>query len=228
MTQKMAKVLFWGILILSVACIVILELTEFRPLGSANNADGINNILLALSYSLVAACIFYFLNDWLPMRYRRRVASAYVNREMRQLREQLRLCTLMLHPFAFIHITDMPKEEFLNVAGQKDLTGPSLIRSKTILDQLNHYREKIIEISESLLSSYYGVMSDEQIKFVSDMLNSSFVANGIMPIKHDVPKEYRDSFPDNQREVCEDIYDKYTEIERLIVGKSSERKKSPK
>ena len=214
MKKKYADCLFWLVMLGCIACIGILELTEWRPFGPANNAKGINNSLLTLSYSLVAAGLFYFLNDWFPMRFRRHVAEAHVKREMRQLREQLRLCTFSLYPFNFT----MTKEEFMNVAGRKDFNEPFLGgSSKTILEQLNNYREKIIEISENLMSSYYAVMNDEEIEVVSEILNSFFVANVIVPIDHNVEDEYIDSCPNNQQEVCESIYDEYIKIVRLVA-----------
>ena len=171
-----------------------------------------------LSYSLVAASIFYFLNEWLPMRYRRHVAQTHTKREMRQLRELLRLCTFSLYPFNFTPITDMPKEEFMNAVGRKDLTEPFLGgSSKTILEQLNKYRGKIIEISESLMSSYYAVMSDDQLEVVSEILNSVFVANGIIPIDYNLSEEYRNCDSNNQWEVCGSIYDMYVKIVKLMA-----------
>lgn len=220
MNTSYAKCLSKFFLFLSVICIIILELTDMRPLGSANNAEKINNMMLTLSYSFIGAYIFYLLNDWLPMLYRMSVTKAYVEREMRQLRKQLDLCMLSLYPF-FGLVTNATKDDFMNVAGRKDLNEPFLDGSKTIFDQLNHSREKIIEISESLMSSYYRTMSDEQIKFVSEMLNSSFVVNGIMPINYDLSEKYRESYPNNQWEICENIYDKSQEIERLIAAEEN-------
>ena len=106
----------------------------------------------------------------------------------------------------------------MNVVGRKDLNEPFLGgSSKTILEQLNNYREKIIEISENLMSSYYAVMNDEEIEVVSEILNSFFVANVIVPIDHNVEDEYIDSYPNNQQEVCESIYDEYIKIVRLVA-----------
>lgn len=218
MKKKHADCLFGLVMFCCFACIGILELTKWRPLGTANNATGINNLLLMLSYSMGATFIFYVLHDKLPMLYRKRIAEAHVKREMRQLREQLRLCTFSLYPFNFTSITDMPKEEFMNIVGRKNLNQPFLGgSSKTILEQLNNYRKKIIEISESLMSSYYATMRDEQIEVVSEILNSFFVANGITPINYELSEEYRDSYFNNQWEVCESIYDEYIKIVRLIA-----------
>ena len=110
------------ILLFSIICIMIIELTDLRPLGVAYNADGINRIILTLSYSYTAAYLFYFLHDWLPMRYRRRIAQNYVEREMRQLKELLRLCRFLLYPFFSISETDLSKKKFMETAGRKDKT----------------------------------------------------------------------------------------------------------
>ena len=213
MYKLMAKV----ILLFSIICIMIIELTDLRPFGVAYNADGINRIILTLSYSYAAAYLFYFLHDWLPMRYRRRIAQNYVEREMRQLKELLRLCMLLLYPFSSISETDLSKDKFLAIVGRKDLMAPSIIGSKSIIEQLNIYKKEIIDISESLMSSYNSAMSDKQIKFVDELLNSCFIANNISPINFDLPDEYIDSYPNNQRDVCESIYDNSKKVQSIVL-----------
>ena len=220
MKQKTAHILLWTVLFSCIVCIAILKLTEWRPFGSATNAEGINEIMLNLSYSFMAAYIFYILNDRLPMRSRRRVAKTYVKREMRQLKELLRLCMSSLCPSLPL-ATELTKEEFLSKAGKKDLNDKTFSKSKTIFDQLNIYKEKITEISESLLSSYYNVMNDEQMEFVNELLNSYFVANIIVPIDYNVPDEYIDSYPNNQQEVCESIYYSYQKIRKLVIDEEN-------
>ena len=213
MYQIIAKI----ILLFCVVCIIIIELTDLRPLGEAYNADGINSMLLTLSYSYTSAYLFYFLHDWLPMRYRRRIAHNYVEREMRRLKELLRLCMLLLYPFSSISETDLSKDKFMEIVGRKDLMAPSIIGSKSIIEQLNIYKKEITDISESLMSSYNDAMSDKQIKFVDELLNSCFIANNISPINFDLPDEYIDSYPNNQWDACESIYDNNKKIQRLVL-----------
>lgn len=213
MYQIIAKVF----LFFSIVCILILELTDLRPLGETYNAEGINRILLTLSYSYTAAYLFYFLQDWLPMRFRRRIAKNYVEREMRQLKELLRLCMLLLYPFSSISKSDLSKEKFMKIAGRKDLMDTSFIGSKTIIEQLNIYKKEITKISESLMSSYNGAMSDKEIKFVDGLLNSCFIANNISPINFELPDEYIDSYPNNQWEVCESIYDNNIKVQSIVL-----------
>ncbi|MBQ5981360.1 MAG: hypothetical protein IJL54_04225 [Prevotella sp.] len=203
-------------LLSSVVCVIIIELTDLRPFGAANNADGVNNIILTLSYSYTAAYVFYFLHDWLPMRFRRRIAQNYVEREMRQLKEFLRLCMLLLYPFSSISETDLSKDKFMEIAGRKNLMAPSIIGSKTILEQLNIYKQRITDISETLMSSYYDAMNDKHIKFVYELLNSCFISNKITPIVFDLPDEYIDSYPNNQWDVCESIYDNNIKVQSIV------------
>jgi hypothetical protein len=127
-------------LILSIVCIVIVEMTDLRPFGEAYNADGVNRILLTLSYSYAAAYLFFILHDWLPQRFRRRIAKNYIEREMRHLKELLRLCRFLLYPFFSISETDLSKEKFMETAGRKDLNNKSFVGSKTIMEQLNIYQ----------------------------------------------------------------------------------------
>ena len=203
-------------LILSIVCIVIVEMTDLRPFGEAYNADGVNRILLTLSYSYSAAYLFFILHDWLPQRFRRRIAKNYIEREMRHLKELLRLCRFLLYPFFSISETDLSKEKFMETAGRKDLNNKSFVGSKTIMEQLNIYKKEIIDISESLMSSYNSSMSDKQIKFVDELLSSCFIANNISPINFDLPDEYINDYPNNQWDVCESIYDNYKKVQSIV------------
>jgi len=203
-------------LILSIVCIVIVEMTDLRPFGEAYNADGVNRILLTLSYSYAAAYLFFILHDWLPQRFRRRIAKNYIEREMMHLKELLRLCSFLLYPFFSISETDLSKEKFMETAGRKDLNNKSFVGSKTIMEQLNIYKKEIIDISESLMSSYNSSMSDKQINFVDELLSSCFIANNISPINFDLPDEYIDSYPNNQWDVCESIYDNYKKVQSIV------------
>ena len=196
---------------------MIIELTDLRPFGVAYNADGINRIILTLSYSYTAAYLFYFLNDRLPMRYRRRIAQNCVEREMRRISELLRLCMLLLYPFSCISETELSKDKFMEIAGRKNLQDSSIIGSKTIMEQLNVYKKEITDISESLMSSYNDAMSDKEIKFVDGLLNSCFIANNISPINFDLPDEYIDSYPNNQWDICESIYDNCKKAQSIVL-----------
>ncbi len=204
-------------LFLSIVCIIIIELTNLRPFGVAYNADGINRIILTLSYSYTAAYIFYFLHDWWPMRFRRRIAQNYVEREMRQIKELLRLCICLLYPFSSISETDLSKDKFMEIVGQTDLMEPSFVGSKTIIEQLNTYKKEITGISESLMSSYKGTMSRKEIKFIDQLLNSFFIANNINPINFELQDEYIDIYPNNQLNVCESIYHMYKKAQSIIL-----------
>ena len=204
-------------LILSIVCIVIVEMTDLRPFGEAYNADGVNRILLTLSYSYAAAYLFFILHDWLPQRFRRRIAKNYIEREMRHLKELLRLCILLLYPFSSISETDLSKDKFMEIVGRKDLMAPSIIGSKTIIEQLNIYKKEITDISESLMSSYNNAMNNKQIKFVDELLNSYFILNNIRPINFDLPDKYIDSYPNNQWEVCESIYDNNKKVQSIVL-----------
>ena len=116
---------------------------------------------------------------------------------------------LLLYPFSSISETDLSKDEFMKFVKQKNLMAPSIIGSKTIVEQLNIYKKEITNISESLMSSYNDAMSDKQIKLLDELLNSYFIANNISPINFDLPKKYINSYPNNQFDVCESIYDNY-------------------
>ena len=104
----------------------------------------------------------------------------------------------------------------METAGRKDLNNKSFVGSKTIMEQLNIYKKEIIDISESLMSSYNSSMSDKQIKFVDELLSSCFIANNISPLNFDLPDEYINDYPNNQWDVCENIYDNYKKVQSIV------------
>ena len=67
--DKFIKHLWWIGTFISIALIIILRFTDWRPIVCEPEvADGGNFTLESLSFSYLAAAIFYILNEYIPQR----------------------------------------------------------------------------------------------------------------------------------------------------------------
>lgn len=199
----------WKLLLLTFICIVVvLELTRWRPFGFSDNAKNINNLLLTLSYSIIGANLFYLLNEYLPSLSKRYVTQKHVERQLRIIKEQLRLLVEVdLHPFAF-EPKDIVKDNYVAEFENTNLH-ESAPFNKNISkeDFINKRKNLIAKISSELLSSYLNILTREQLNFLDKILKSTFVNIVLSPAlwtSNHVPIG-----DDNQKEISESIYELY-------------------
>ena len=69
---EVAEYIKWIVALCSIFAIVTIQLTEWRPLGSASRHEAINEIILNLSYSYLAAIFFHIAMVYIPGQYRKR------------------------------------------------------------------------------------------------------------------------------------------------------------
>lgn len=199
----------WKPLILTSICIVfVLELTRWRPFGFSENAENINDLLLTLSYSIIGANLFYFLNEYLTSLSKRYVTQKYVERQLRVIKEQLRLLVEVdLHPFA-LGQKSIVKDNYVAEFQSTDLYEKAPFNKNISKgDFINKRKNLIAKISSELLSSYLNVLTREQLDFLDKILKSTFVTFVLRPTlwtKNNIPiGEF------NQKEIGESIYELY-------------------
>ena len=76
---EVAEYIKWIVALCSISAIVTIQLTEWRPLGSANRHEAINEIILNLSYSYLAAIFFHIAMVYIPGQYRKRILRRQVS-----------------------------------------------------------------------------------------------------------------------------------------------------
>lgn len=116
--KEYKSVIITGLLGCSV--IAILRFTNWRPLGYSDNADSVNYTLETISFSVIAAIIFWLVNDYVHYRKRRAIALNHINRQIRAIRELIRLMIDAVEPFS-LNTKRYSLESFMEAFNKKDL-----------------------------------------------------------------------------------------------------------
>ena len=76
---EVAEYIKWIVALCSIFAIVTIQLTEWRSLGSASRHEAINEIILNLSYSYLAAIFFHIAMVYIPGQYRKRILRRQIS-----------------------------------------------------------------------------------------------------------------------------------------------------
>lgn len=207
MLYKVLKHLWWIVAVISAVLIFILKFTEWR-LITCSFADAGNYVVETLAFSMLAASLFYVINEFIPQMPVKNVAHRYIQRNLRRIRENLRIIVELVEPFRF----DKPKydlQSFTKVFREKDMIS-GYGNSTSFTDFINMRKTEIESICDDLLSSYKQYMSVEEIKYVDTILNSYFIQNSLLPMNFSVPEEDRYAYPNNQEEIGKSIFELYS------------------
>ena len=203
-------VLGWGMCILSIASICIIKLTDWRPLGDAIRYEEINEIIVNLSYSYLAACFFYIIVEWIPRLRRKSIIKSNIKFHKSKIREQISICANSQYRYEIgpnrPYMGYKPycsREEFIKDFGERELHG---------LELLEFSRTQINILIESVLF-FQEYLSEEELMCLLKIKDSLFLKESIIPI--DYIDEQMIETPNNQRKMAASIYDIY-ELIRAI------------
>ena len=217
---NMANVIFlimrclgWFLSICSIICIYIINFTEWRPLGTADKYEEVNNVIVNLSYSYLAATIFHIVMIVLPELRRKKIMRNKIRSYFSRMKSAIKISITHIHLYS-LELKDykiLPKEEFLVKFCSKNLNPPC-----DYLDLLKQARTKINLLIESLLT-IQEYLSDKEINKLMKIKDSLFLTEEIYP------KDYiinADGLPlelpnNNQKEMAESIYCIYELINKL-------------
>lgn len=189
------------------ACFIILiiRFTDWRPLGYNAKADSVNYTLETISFSVLAAIIFWAVNDYSSYRRRRVVAVNHINRQIWTIKELIMQMVDAVEPFS-LERKSYSLESFKNVFKQKDLHEGFYGGTRKLVDVYTEYKNRIELIAEGLLASYSEYMTYDELKYLDELLRSYFIRNTISPMDFSIPIENRHFLPSNQEEIGESIY----------------------
>ena len=203
----------WAFLaIVALAISIDIEMELFLlPCNSGEKASAINRIILSLSYSYIAAAIFHFFVNYLPIKKRSISIKPFVNSEFLSLNESFRLCKLTVNHFDF-RINEYTKDEYCQLFSKMDFyEDDDFSKGLSKYTRLENLRSKIAGIV-TVLMSFREFLSDECFDYLIDIMNSTFIKNGLYPYQKDGNNYYC-----NQDEVLACIFDLY-EASRVITS----------
>lgn len=210
----------WCILaILALAICIDIEFELLLiPTCSDTTAKATNNIILALSYSYIAAAIFYYLVNVLPFERRLFIIRPLLEANICEIAEHIHVCKEVIMPFSSISDKKYSKEEYAQKFEDANLYSPCFLnKNKSKKKHLEDLRADI-KSEANLILTYREYMTDEQFRFVNTVLNSYFIKNGVRPYPK-VDTKFRKDFDSNQYEIGACIYDLYEYSKTLYKNK---------
>lgn len=194
----------------SVASIYVIKLTEWRFNIFINKYDEINDIILNLSYSYIAAMTFHLVINVFPGKHREKIMRRKVNAYMRIIRSSIHSCIMSIFLFCFDD-KEPSKDEFIKRFGEQELS-PNDIR----LTVINSKRSVIMMKVEQILV-VQDYLTDKELEVLLSIKDSLFLTKDIRPTEYIKDGNIKQKIPgSNQREIGESIYRIY-ELIRSIV-----------
>lgn len=169
-----------------------------------------------VSYSIIAAFVFYIVIDYIPFARKKKIMRVLIDAQFSNLYEHIYHCVNgIISPFAFNPKKYTDKDDFTNDFYGIDLEeNVEIFSSKNRKSYLESNKEHIKNIIEKLLD-LHPYLSYKELDNISHIINSSFIKKPILPRKIDLPEEYIDSYPNNQKEIGESIYEIYELIKEI-------------
>lgn len=197
----------WLFLTTIMACliIIVIRFTTWRPFGYSSKAESVNYTLETISYSVMAAIIFWVVNDLSSYSVRKKIAAKHIDRHIWTINVLIRQMIDAIEPFSLTQ-KRYSLDSFKHAFNSKDLYDGFYGGSRRIVDVYTEYKKRIEVIAEDLLASYSEYMTYQQLKYLDDLLNSFLIRHTICPKDFSIPEEERYFFPSNQEEVGESLY----------------------
>ena len=127
----MIKFLVWSMSIIDLYIIFKFGLGWFCGIGSSENSENINQVLINLSYSYIAGLIFYLLTNSIPRYYTQQKMTPIVNTKIAEIYENIESC-----------IQTFKKNETKNLISSSNPNAiTTMIESEDILDTSYYFKD---------------------------------------------------------------------------------------
>lgn len=214
--MKIGKIEFKQNGIVCVSCILLIVCIDIEykillfPCNSNQIAKATNNIILALSYSYIAAVFFHYFVNYRPFKVRQEAMTPLIIYKLLQTREYIRQSkNVVINPYSF-QTHEYVKEEYIKHFNNCDLFEKTFFgENKTKLRKINELKNNI-SINIDVLLSYNEYLTDSQFTLVNDIASSIFLQNEIIPNNAECNEDMK-----NQDVIGESIFDLYEKTKAL-------------
>ena len=212
--------ILFGVFLASVITIVVIKLGFF--IGTSDYAEIINDMLVNLSYSYIAAYLFYLMTSRLPVVMRKRKIMPVIQNRVEEIGR--RSIYYVLLEFSRdnneLHADYKHIDSTKNVLASKIWTDkmPTVYRQFGIkIDYLNYVRHQCDDLKERVavvLDRYKDEMTEEQITALEEM--TGLYIFRLIELSCSVPSVRIDPGVNPLVEEFCKLHEKYLEVERLF------------
>lgn len=182
LNKEFARVLFWTSMAFCILCILSIGLgilPLFTSCFSNSFCYKLNQLLINLSYSYIAGCIFYLLSVVMPKRQRKTLVMPALSLKINNIREQLRIVLL-----EFSRDTQWNPNEFdmgncFNIMMSKNWTNKIPFAAQyfkvdiTYLHHIYNTKSFINKEIDEIITSYKEYLTENQLVLLEEIRNAS-------------------------------------------------------
>lgn len=217
--KKIISIILYLLTLSSGYIILTIGLGWFWTIGSCENADRINQVLLNLSYSYIAGWIFYLLVTYFPEMQRKITLRPAIQLKIEDLRKQINACIQTFAKNEDWHLVDtITKEQLVQLITNADMYANSYYASivgfqQNHLQFLHATRSNVFELIEQILF-YKEYLSAEQLLLLEKIQDSTYFHLTKVYENTPLAKIFysSDKF---KNEMVDDLYDVITHMRNL-------------
>lgn len=204
--------------------ILTIKLDIFWKFGELEKADSINDIILNLSYSILAAVIFYIFIEVIPYYTKKKKMRQVLRTKIDRIKQDLNSAknAIYLPPFTEVAKT---RDGYITDFANKNLYDAyclGIYGFKNIREYLEYNRTQIRNSILEILS-YSDFLTEKEVKTLAD-INSSLYINEYLFIKDFEMMKIQPDLYNNQKEIGESIYSINELIKKVIKNRSFKSK----
>lgn len=214
------KAMIFLVVLACIYAILTIKLDLFWKFGEWQKADNINDIIVNLSYSILAAVIFYVFIDIVPYYTKKRKMRQVLRTKIDRIKQDLNSAknAIYLPPFTEVAKT---RDEYITDFANKNLYDAyclGIYGFKNIREYLEYNRTQIRNSILEILS-YSDFLTEKEVKTLAD-INSSLYINEYLFIKDFEMIQIQPDLYNNQKEIGESIYNINELIKKIIKNRS--------
>ncbi|MFT0319272.1 hypothetical protein ACMSEZ_07290 [Bacteroides thetaiotaomicron] len=217
--KKIISIILYLLTLSSGYIILTIGLGWFWTIGSCENADRINQVLLNLSYSYIAGWIFYLLVTYFPEMQRKITLRPAIQLKIEDLRKQINACIQTFAKNEDWHLVDtITREQLVQLITNADMYANSYYASivgfqQNHLQFLHATRSNVFELIEQILF-YKEYLSAEQLLLLEKIQDSTYFHLTKVYENTPLAKIFysSDKF---KNEMVDDLYDVITHMRNL-------------
>lgn len=217
--KKIISIILYLLTLSSGYIILTIGLGWFWTIGSCENADRINQVLLNLSYSYIAGWIFYLLVTYFPEMQRKITLRPAIQLKIEDLRKQINACIQTFAKDEDWHLVDtITKEQLIRLITKADMYANSYYASiigfqQNHLQFLHATRSNVFELIEQILF-YKEYLSAEQLLLLEKIQDSTYFHLTKVYENTPLAKIFYSS-DKYKNEMIDDLYDVITHMRNL-------------
>lgn len=210
---------------ISLYIIFVVGLGCFWTIGSSENFESINNVLINLSYSFITGYLVYLFTVYIPGNRRSKKISLIVSAKLKNIVEH-RLAPCLRAFVPAVQFNDaFSDQELVTMYEQGNLLSSTFFSTlnsqNTVINLLNTYKNMIIQEIDSIIDKYGHDLSEDMLRWLEALKKDNWFElctgySALVKIRITNSIQNSNTTPDENRSIAESIISLRDKISKQI------------